>query len=163
MPPRSVCLNVFTSSLGESSGARDDGFAGAMAMMNGGMDRRDSAQSDIVRRSSAGSIASTSAPTPQSTSPIPAFNRAEMFNSLRPMASTESLNFAMNSKPCSTCSGGPAKRRCSRCKSAYYCDKNCQKTAWKTHRTVCEPATQSYSSAPATPNFSNPASPTNES
>ncbi|KAH8707545.1 hypothetical protein GQ44DRAFT_628549 [Phaeosphaeriaceae sp. PMI808] len=125
------------------------------------MERRDSAQSDIPRRSSAGSIAS--APTPSSsTSPIPPFNRAEMFSSLRPMASTESLNFAINSKPCTTCSGGPAKRRCSRCKSAYYCDKTCQKSDWKTHRNTCEPASQGYTSAPATPNFSNPASPTNE-
>ncbi|KAF2026573.1 hypothetical protein EK21DRAFT_73862, partial [Setomelanomma holmii] len=113
-----------------------------------------------TRRSSSSSI--PSATTPASTSPIPAFNRAEMFNSLRPMASTESLNFAMNSKPCSTCSGGPAKRRCSRCKAAYYCDKNCQKSDWKTHRNVCEPVAQGYS-APATPNFSTPASPTNES
>ncbi|KAH7074076.1 hypothetical protein FB567DRAFT_536624 [Paraphoma chrysanthemicola] len=159
MPPRSVCLNVFTTSLGDTSAAvREDGTT--MGMMNGGMERRDSAQSDITRRSSSSSI--PSAPTPASTSPLPAFNRAEMFNSLRPMASTESLNFAMNSKPCSTCSGGPAKRRCSRCKAAYYCDRNCQKSDWKTHRNVCEPATQGYS-APATPNFSTPASPTNES
>jgi hypothetical protein len=63
---------------------------------------------------------------------------------------------------CSTCSGGPAKRRCSRCKAAYYCDRNCQRSDWKTHRSVCEPAMQTYS-APATPNFSTPASPTNES
>jgi hypothetical protein len=62
---------------------------------------------------------------------------------------------------CSTCSGGPAKRRCSRCKAAFYCDRGCQKADWKTHRNVCEPAQQTYS-APATPSFSSPASPTNE-
>jgi hypothetical protein len=67
----------------------------------------------------------------------------------------------MNSA-CSTCSGGPAKRRCSRCKAAFYCDRSCQKTDWKTHRNVCEPAQQT-ASAPGTPNFSNPASPTSES
>jgi hypothetical protein len=50
---------------------------------------------DNTRRSSAGSL--TSAATPSSTSPMPAF-RADMFRSLRPMASTESLNFSMNSK-----------------------------------------------------------------
>ncbi|KAL5118606.1 hypothetical protein ACEQ8H_003457 [Pleosporales sp. CAS-2024a] len=63
------------------------------------MERRDSTQSDVTRRSSAGSIAS--APTPPPTFPpaIPAFNRSDMFQSLRPMASTESLNFAMTSKP----------------------------------------------------------------
>ncbi|KAH7381192.1 hypothetical protein DE146DRAFT_681761 [Phaeosphaeria sp. MPI-PUGE-AT-0046c] len=127
------------------------------------MERRDSAQSDVTRRSSAGSIASTApAQTTPLPSPIPAFHRTDMFNSLRPMASTESLNFTMNSKPCSTCAGGPAKRRCSRCKAAYYCDRYCQKNDWKMHRSVCEPAQQTYS-APATPNVSNPASPTNES
>ncbi|KAF1938937.1 hypothetical protein EJ02DRAFT_457443 [Clathrospora elynae] len=125
------------------------------------MERRDSAQSDIARRSSAGSIASQ--PTPSSApSSIPAFNRADLFHSLRPMASTESLNMALTSKPCTTCSGQPARRRCSRCKSAYYCDKNCQKSDWKTHRNVCESIPQTYS-APATPNFSTPTSPTNES
>ncbi|EAT80337.2 hypothetical protein SNOG_12524 [Parastagonospora nodorum SN15] len=125
------------------------------------MERRDSAQSDVTRRSSDGSIASAPTPPQTFTPNIPAFSRAELFQSLRPMASTESLNFAMNSKPCTTCSGGPAKRRCSRCKAAYYCDRSCQKTDWKAHRNVCEPAQQTYSS-PATPNFSNPASPTHE-
>jgi hypothetical protein len=53
---------------------------------------------DITRRSSAGSIASAPTPTHSFPPPIPAFNRAEMFSSLRPMASTESLNLSMNSK-----------------------------------------------------------------
>ncbi|KAH7397322.1 hypothetical protein BKA66DRAFT_454149 [Pyrenochaeta sp. MPI-SDFR-AT-0127] len=158
MPPRSVCLNVFTSSLGESTAVRDDGSLNNR--MPGAMERRDSAQSGIDRRSSSSSIAS--APTPSSTSPIPAINRGEIFNTLRPMASTESLNMALSSKPCSACSGQPARRRCSRCKSAYYCDRNCQKSDWKAHRGACEPATQGYS-APVTPNFSTPASPTNDS
>ncbi|KAL6709908.1 hypothetical protein ACN47E_000693 [Coniothyrium glycines] len=163
MPPRSVCLNVFTNSLGDANAAvRGDG------MMNNGMpgalERRDSAQSaDITRRSSAGSIGSQPTP-PQSTSPMPAFSRADLFNTLRPMASTESLNIALTSKPCTTCSGQLARRRCSRCKAAYYCDRNCQKTDWKSHRSVCEPVAPGYTySAPATPNFSNPASPVNES
>ncbi|KAF1359217.1 hypothetical protein EJ07DRAFT_41859, partial [Lizonia empirigonia] len=112
-----------------------------------------------ARRSSSGSIAPSSA----STSPPPAFNRADFFTSLRPAASTESLNsaFAFSAKPCSTCSGQPAKLRCSRCKSAYYCDKACQKSSWKAHRTVCEPVSQNQGySAPAITNFSNSASPT---
>ncbi|KAF1912124.1 hypothetical protein BDU57DRAFT_523498 [Ampelomyces quisqualis] len=158
MPPRSVCLNVFTSSLGEA--VRDDGAA--PPTRHPIMERRDSAQSDVTRRSSAGSFASSApAQTPFPPPPLPAFHRADMFSSLRTMASTESLNFSMHSKPCSTCSGGPAKRRCSRCKAAYYCDRNCQKSDWKTHRNACEPAAQE-DSAPATPNVSNPASPTNE-
>ncbi|OAL52511.1 hypothetical protein IQ07DRAFT_505943 [Pyrenochaeta sp. DS3sAY3a] len=123
------------------------------------MQRRDSAQSGMWRSSNSSIV---SAPTPSSSSPIPAFQRTDIFNTLRPMASTESMNISLSSKPCSTCSGQPARRRCSRCKSAYYCDRNCQKSDWKTHRNVCEPAQQTYS-APVTPNFSNPASPTSES
>ncbi|KAI0572835.1 zf-MYND multi-domain protein [Pyrenophora tritici-repentis] len=153
MPPRSVCLNVFTTSLGDSNLAVNNNGRG-----NPMMERRDSAQSD-TRRSSDGSVSSQ--PTHPSILPPPAFNRPELFHSLRPMASTESLNVSLTSKPCTSCSGAPARRRCSRCKAAYYCDRNCQKSDWKTHRNVCEPITQTYS-APATPNFSNPASPTTE-
>ncbi|KAH9876660.1 hypothetical protein J1614_003792 [Plenodomus biglobosus] len=158
MPPRSVCLNVFTTSLGDSSAAvRGDGN------LNNGpgmLERRDSAFSDNSRRSSAGAIASQ--PAPSTASPISAINRADLFHSLRPMASTESLNVSLTSKPCTTCSGQPARRRCSRCKAAYYCDRNCQKSDWKTHRNACEPISQTYS-APATPNYSSPTSPVNES
>ncbi|KAF2848660.1 hypothetical protein T440DRAFT_400759, partial [Plenodomus tracheiphilus IPT5] len=121
---------------------------------------------DNSRRSSAGAIASQ--PTPSATSPISAIHRADLFHSLRPMASTESLNMSLTSKPCTTCSGQPARRRCSRCKSAYYCDRNCQKSDWKTHRNACEPIAHQTYSAPATPNYSSspssdPASPVNES
>jgi hypothetical protein len=45
MPPRSVCLNVFTTSLGESNTAVNDGNA-MMGVMSG-MERRDSAQSGM--------------------------------------------------------------------------------------------------------------------
>jgi len=48
MPPRSVCLNVFTNSLGESNAAvNEDGSLNAMGTVNGGMERRDSAQSGM--------------------------------------------------------------------------------------------------------------------
>lgn len=46
MPPRSVCLNVFTSSLGEA--VRDDG---AVPTRHPIMERRDSAQSGVYRLS----------------------------------------------------------------------------------------------------------------
>ncbi|EOA88138.1 uncharacterized protein SETTUDRAFT_108236 [Exserohilum turcica Et28A] len=122
------------------------------------LERRDSAQY-IPRRTSDGTLVPPSAAN--STSPPAAFNRADLFRSLRPMASTESLNGSLTSKPCTTCSGQHARRRCSRCKAAYYCDRNCQKSDWKTHRNICEPVGQTYS-APETPNVSNPASPTTE-
>ncbi|KAF2124021.1 hypothetical protein P153DRAFT_351657 [Dothidotthia symphoricarpi CBS 119687] len=165
MPPRSVCLNVFTTSLGDANAAvRDDGTS---AFNNGGfgssgLERRDSAQSDNTQRSPSSSASPP--PTSTSTSSFPAVHRPELFSSLRHTASTESFSFSLASKPCSTCSGGPAKLRCSRCKAAFYCDKACQKSAWKAHRTVCEPASQSQGySAPATPNFSTPTSPVSES
>jgi hypothetical protein len=126
MPPRSVCLNVFTSSLGDTGAAvREDG--GLNNMIPAVMQRRDSAQSgmsllrpfsmktpslnsnracnvesqltiapDMPRRSSNSSI--VSAPTPSSSSPIPAFQRTDIFNTLRPMASTESMNISLSSK-----------------------------------------------------------------
>jgi hypothetical protein len=113
MPPRSVCLNVFTTSLGDANAAHNNDGSAMRDAMSGAMGRRDSAQSgtllppshtlpnltlqaDIARRSSAGSIASQ--PTPASTSPFPAMHRADLFHSLRPMASTESLHGAMTSK-----------------------------------------------------------------
>jgi hypothetical protein len=46
---------------------------------------------DTTRRSSAGSIAPT-------TSPLPTSHRTDLFHSLRPMASTESMNMALQSK-----------------------------------------------------------------
>jgi hypothetical protein len=49
---------------------------------------------DTTRRSSAGSIAS-SAPI---ASPLPTSHRTDLFHSLRPMASTESMNMALGSK-----------------------------------------------------------------
>ncbi|KAH6629151.1 hypothetical protein C7974DRAFT_376030 [Boeremia exigua] len=160
MPPRSVCLNVFTTSLGEAGTAVREGREVNPHELTFG--RRDSAQSlpddHSARRSSSAS------PSSAATSPPPAFNRADLFNSLRPAASTESLSsaFAFGSKACSTCSGQSARLRCSRCKNAYYCDKACQKSSWKAHRQTCEPASQMQGySAPATPDCSNPASPTN--
>lgn len=112
MPPRSVCLNVFTHSLGEGNGAVNN--------RNPMLERRDSAQcgmpaqhmllhartpfpthdidigADIPRRTSDGTLVPPSAAN--STSPPAAFNRADLFRSLRPMTSTESLNGSLTSK-----------------------------------------------------------------
>jgi len=153
MPPRSVCLNVFTTSLGDASAAQR-GDAGANPGP-GVLERRDSAFSEDSRRASASQPAQASLP------PISALHRADLLHSLRPMASTETLNLSLTSKPCTACAAGPARRRCSRCKAAYYCDRTCQKSHWKTHRHACEPLSQPYS-APPTPNPSSPASPVTE-
>jgi hypothetical protein len=106
MPPRSVCLNVFTTSLGDSSSAvRNDGRP------NDSFGRRDSAQSSLEDGMSCSSTTPFQLPlltlspdrrrspsrsnhsTPAITSP-PAFNRADFFPTLRSMASTESMNSA---------------------------------------------------------------------
>eukprot|EP01025_Chloroclados_australasicus_P055697 TRINITY_DN680_c0_g1_i1.p1 TRINITY_DN680_c0_g1~~TRINITY_DN680_c0_g1_i1.p1 ORF type:complete len:374 (-),score=37.38 TRINITY_DN680_c0_g1_i1:1601-2722(-) len=44
-------------------------------------------------------------------------------------------------KLCASCKQ-PASKTCSRCLSAHYCSKECQKTHWKTHKEVCGKATQ---------------------
>jgi hypothetical protein len=36
--------------------------------------------------------------------------------------------------------GTPSPQRCARCKSAYYCSRNCQKLAWKSHKSTCSPS-----------------------
>jgi hypothetical protein len=54
MPPRSVCLNVFTTSLGDANAAvNHDGGGNAMReAMGGAMERRDSAQSGTLHHDS---------------------------------------------------------------------------------------------------------------
>ena len=39
---------------------------------------------------------------------------------------------------CDNCGKFGAKKNCSQCKSAWYCTKACQKSAWKTHKAVCK-------------------------
>lgn len=41
-----------------------------------------------------------------------------------------------NPSCCVTCKR-PATQRCSRCKSALYCDPMCQRADWKTHKKMC--------------------------
>ena len=38
---------------------------------------------------------------------------------------------------CSYCQTPAAKSRCGGCKSAYYCDRNCQSKHWKEHKKIC--------------------------
>ena len=40
-------------------------------------------------------------------------------------------------RACARC-GGPAASACGRCKSAYYCSRNCQKLDWSRHKVACE-------------------------
>ena len=38
---------------------------------------------------------------------------------------------------CSTCGEEKATKKCSKCKSVQYCDKECQKLHWFMHKKVC--------------------------
>lgn len=43
-----------------------------------------------------------------------------------------------SSKRCGNCQkSGESLLRCSRCKSTYYCDVQCQRSDWKTHKKTC--------------------------
>ena len=43
-------------------------------------------------------------------------------------------------KKCSFCAAPCKNRKCARCKKAVYCSAACQKSAWKTHKAECKPA-----------------------
>ncbi|XP_038595786.1 ankyrin repeat and MYND domain-containing protein 2 isoform X1 [Tachyglossus aculeatus] len=45
---------------------------------------------------------------------------------------------------CTTCGEKGADKRCSVCKMVIYCDQNCQKTHWFTHKKVCKILKESY-------------------
>ena len=46
--------------------------------------------------------------------------------------------FDEDSPVCSTCGECAPPKKCSRCKSVQYCDQNCQKLHWFTHKKVCD-------------------------
>jgi tetratricopeptide (TPR) repeat protein len=47
---------------------------------------------------------------------------------------------AMQPQPCGACQtvGAPGATRCSQCLSVWYCNRECQKAAWKAHRPQCK-------------------------
>ena len=38
---------------------------------------------------------------------------------------------------CDVCGAGNCKRRCGRCREAYYCSEECQRSAWPAHKGAC--------------------------
>ena len=44
-------------------------------------------------------------------------------------------------KRCAYC-GEPARKKCSACKAVRYCNRQCQRDAWKNHRAQCVPILQ---------------------
>lgn len=53
-----------------------------------------------------------------------------------PEAKSNINKIFLGSKMCSNC-GADAMKRCSQCKSKYYCNKKCQKTHWAEHKSEC--------------------------
>lgn len=51
---------------------------------------------------------------------------------------------------CSLCKMGGAALRCTRCKVAHYCNKDCQSAHWKAHKPGCKPAEETNTPAAAT-------------
>lgn len=49
-----------------------------------------------------------------------------------------------NSNCCATCGEPSAEKKCSGCKSAYYCNMECQKLHWFTHKTICPDLLRKY-------------------
>lgn len=165
MPPRSVCLNVFTTSL--SNGIPKESNVSVKEVdADVNMKEMDVAVTERARHDSVqGSPNDTVTSAPYSVS-VTAASSPVSNDTGCGIATLRAQHAAMSSlahvRPsvCQTCGQAPAPgnslQRCSRCKSVYYCSKSCQKAAWKTHRTDC-----GSSSAIGTPNISTPGSPTN--
>lgn len=49
----------------------------------------------------------------------------------------DNIEYFMDDPKCSNC-GKDASNRCSRCKSDWYCGKDCQKLCWKKHKEFCQ-------------------------
>ena len=49
----------------------------------------------------------------------------------------DNIEYFMDDPKCSNC-GKDASNRCSRCKSEWYCGKDCQKLSWKKHKDFCQ-------------------------
>ena len=46
--------------------------------------------------------------------------------------------YGMDKRKCDKCKKVKAKSCCSKCKSAYYCGVECQRSDWKEHKVVCK-------------------------
>ena len=51
--------------------------------------------------------------------------------------SDDVLEEFMDDPKCEEC-GDPATQRCSKCKSAWYCSRDCQLRQWKKHKPICK-------------------------
>lgn len=51
----------------------------------------------------------------------------------------------MEIQTCDNCGKTNAKSQCSRCKSVYYCNRECQIACWKKHKKICNSSPQAFS------------------
>lgn len=70
-------------------------------------------------------------------------------------SAAEYLNQAFNGQRgfkdfenCDTCGNERAEKKCSKCKSVQYCDQNCQKLHWFTHKKACDTLKAKYKPPP---------------
>ena len=66
----------------------------------------------------------------------------------------------MVSESCAKCGAGAAPSACAACKMVRYCDKNCQRAHWATHKAACAP--RAPAAAKSTPPFFSPIEPIDE-
>eukprot|EP01113_Clastostelium_recurvatum_P031629 TRINITY_DN3967_c0_g1_i4.p1 TRINITY_DN3967_c0_g1~~TRINITY_DN3967_c0_g1_i4.p1 ORF type:complete len:283 (-),score=29.81 TRINITY_DN3967_c0_g1_i4:63-911(-) len=65
-----------------------------------------------------------------------------------PCFSSSMISMRLSNHVCSCCNSSMADaKKCARCRQAFYCDVECQKKHWKTHKLTCEPLTKSSSSS----------------
>jgi hypothetical protein len=172
MPPRSVCLNVFTTSLGNDVGLGkerevdvevtevEDKMEGVESVVE--RERHDSVQGPPNDTATTTSCHDELYATKIDVASLP----LELGPQLTKDGNMQTTTKAPTT--CSTCGEAPivgvSLSRCSRCKNAFYCSKNCQKSAWKLHKYDCVPTGALHglfppSSAMHTPDISTPASP----
>ena len=65
--------------------------------------------------------------------------KARALNAAKKPLSQGDVNAILGGNTCASCSK-PASLRCTRCKKAHYCSKECQKADWPSHKRVCVPA-----------------------
>ena len=71
---------------------------------------------------------------------------AQLRKELEPMNevySIDNMEYFMDDPKCANC-GKDATSRCSRCKSEWYCSKECQVKRWKTHKELCKTLMELY-------------------
>ncbi|KAF2870275.1 hypothetical protein BDV95DRAFT_595804 [Massariosphaeria phaeospora] len=150
MPPRSVCLNVFTTSLGDRKDAVEsvrDVDVGKEVMDGVLYDRKDGGsmlekRHDSMQSSPEDLVASS--------------------NTLS--TSTDNILSVSQALACVTCgntstSTGTSLLRCSRCKTTFYCSRICQRTDWNSHKKLCSMSRGGSQPAQSPPSMSVPASP----